>query len=72
MFSNGCPPDIYVDLDDDGSVVVYSKQMTEEGKGEISTLLGTEPRFVTLLELENMKAHKPSLFSKKIKEHFNK
>lgn len=71
VFSEANSPEVYVDLTEDNKVVVYTRGISEQGKKDFIKLFNTELEFSTLEVFENMKAHKPSLFSKKIKEYFN-
>ena len=70
MFSESFSPDVYLDLDSDGSAIVYCRELTELGKDRFSKLFGIELKFVTRNDFDNMKQHKPSFFSQKIKEKY--
>lgn len=70
MFSESSCPDIYLDLNSDGDAIVYYRELTESGKDRFSKLFGIELKFVTKNDFDNMKQHKPSFFSQKIKEKY--
>ena len=62
---------IYIDLTDDNKTIVFASDLSDEGKKALSELFGCELVFGTQNSFENMKKHKPSLFSVRIKRHFN-
>lgn len=62
---------IYIDLTDDNKIIVFARDLSDEGKKALSELLGCELVFSTQHTFENMKKHKPSLFSARVKQHFN-
>ena len=69
----GCSKDyrIYIDLTDDNKIIVFASDLSNEGKKALSELFGCELVFSTQHSFENMKKHKPSLFSARIKQCFN-
>ncbi len=68
MFSESSCPDVYIDLNSNGGVIVFYREVTEAGKDRFSKLFGIELEFMIKNDFENMKQHKPSFFSQKIKE----
>jgi phenylacetate-coenzyme A ligase PaaK-like adenylate-forming protein len=70
MFSESTCPNVYIDLDSEGNAIVYYQKLTEAGKDRFNKLFGIELKFVIKNDFENMKQHKPSFFSQKIKEKY--
>ena len=72
MYSKSSCPDVFIDLDSNGNIIVYCRKLTDAVKSEFSKLFGIELKFMTKNDFENMKQHKPSFFSQKTKDKYNK
>lgn len=61
----------YVDIEDDGEITVYSRGLSNEGRAAMTGLFDRPLRFNSDYDFDAVRAHKPSLFSDRIKAHFN-
>ena len=72
MFDESKGRDVYIDLAENGEIMVYVSDLTEEGKRRFEMLFGCPLTFAQRETFENMRKFKPIYFSKEIKAKFNK
>lgn len=72
MFKYSSCPDVYVDVDNDENVIVYYRQLSDEGKNKFRQLFGISLKFSSKEEFNNMKQSKYSFFSLELKNLFGK
>ena len=70
MYSESACPDVYIDLDEEGSAVLYHRDLSAQGQERFRELFGSGLKFAVKSEFPNMRAHKPSFFSAALKSKF--
>ena len=62
---------IFVDLAQNGEIMVYTPDLSDEGKRKMEELFGCELKFSTQCSFENARSIKPAMFSQRAKEKYN-